>query len=244
MIGETRNRASACRMKRDRFAVVVLLSLVAGCGRRTKPAPPAAAAPALPLFSALKAASSLPQDPVAKAAAGRLERATAADGALNDPEKLADVCLHAGAACGFELRGDVWNRPESQARRAGVTAARALAEFMGKDYRLVWVGPVAHVFPAETDGLLPLDTAFAAAAGANAASGDAAATIREIAVKLDLAMLAPGPRAAPAARTSGSVRDYFDSLCGPATPRPSSYVAVYGPGRAGSLRWYDGAARP
>ena len=65
--------------------------------------------------------------------------------------------MQADVACGFELRADVWKRPEARVNFSGVTAADALTAFAGKDYRFAWIGPVAHVFPAAAGASLPLD---------------------------------------------------------------------------------------
>lgn len=229
------------------IAVVVLLAL-AGCDRRPRIATPAAAEEtASPAAPAPKGASSVPLDPIAKIEAERLARTAAPPGALSDPEKLAGVCLEARVACGFELRDGVWDRPEARASPANATAAQALAGFMGKDYRLAWIGPVAHVFPAAAAGPAPLDGTVAADVGMNSPSREPAETIHDVAVALGLRMPAPRPRerrvdlvGASTMPVQGSARDVLDSLCRPALLRPSSYVAVYGPGRDGSLRWYWG----
>jgi hypothetical protein len=241
--------------------VLVSLAALAGCNRHPKTAPAASEAPLtdavaasgavnearLPLISSLKNAASLPSDPIAHVEAERLSQTVVASGALNDPGNLADVCLQARVACGFELRGDVWNRPEAQTRLSNVTAERALAAFMGKDYRLAWVGPVAHIFPVATGGLMPLDTTLSADVSMNSLSREPAETIHDIAVKLDLQMPAPRPRerrtdlvGASTMPIKNSARYILDYLCRPAILHPSSYVAVYGPGHAGSLHWYWG----
>ena len=221
-------------------AVIVSLALLAARSRHPKIATPASAEDAAP-------GANLPQDPIAKVEAERLEQTVAASGALNAPEKLAAVCIQARVACGFELRDDVWNRPEAQASLANVTAAQALAAFMGRGYRLAWIGPVLHVFPVATDGKLPLDATLAADVSLNSSSREASETIHDIAVKLGLQMPAPRPRelrtdlvGASTMPIKNSARYILDYLTRPALLHPSSYVAVYGPGRSGSLRWYWG----
>jgi hypothetical protein len=252
-------------MKRDQFlagAVLVSLAALAACSREPTTAAPApltdakAGAPTggeamLPLTSSLKAAASEPADPIAKVEADRLEKTVLDSIVMNDPKNVASVCLQARVACGFELRGDVWNRPESKARLSNVTAAQALAAFMGKDYRLAWAGPVAHVFPAATEGLMPLDTTVSADVSMNSSSREPAETIHDIAGKLHLQMPAPRPRGL---RTNlvgssnmpikNSARYILDYLTRPAVLHPSAYVAVYGPGPDGSLRWYWGEPPP
>ena len=189
--------------------------------------------------SAEEAAPGSARDPIAKIEAERLAQTTASFGPLNDAEKLANVCLKARVACGFELRGDVWNRPESQAPLANTTAAQALSAFIGRDYRLVWVGAVLHVFPAATDGKLPFDATLSADVSMNSSSREPAETIHDIAVKFGLQMPAPRPRqlrtdlvGSSTMPIKNSARYILDYLTRPALLHPSSYVAVYGPGRA------------
>jgi hypothetical protein len=200
-----------------------------------------------PVLMARTIAESARVDPIAKVAAERLAQTVVAPGALNSAKKLAGVCLKARVACGFELHGDVWTRPESKARLSNVTAEQALNAFMGKDYRLAWNGPVAHVFPAATNGLPLLDTPVTADVSMNSLSREPAETIHDIAVKLGLQMPAPRPRplrtdlvGASTMPIKNSARYLLDYLTRPAVLHPSSYVAVYGPGRAGSLRWFWG----
>jgi hypothetical protein len=238
-------------------AVLVALAALAAWVRHPKIATPAEAEVAetgavngeagLPMISSLKRAANAPQDPIAKVEAERLAQTVVGDGALNDPEKLAGVCIQARVACGFELLGDAWNRPESRAPLSHATAEQALAAFVGKDYRLAWVGPVAHVFPAAAGGSLPLDTTLAADVSLNSLSREPAETIHDIAVKLGLQMPAPRPRerrtdliGASTMPIKNSARYILDYLTRPALLHPSSYVAVYGPGRGGSLSWYWG----
>jgi hypothetical protein len=201
--------------------------------------------------SAEEAAIGSARDPIAKVEAERLAQTTADFGPLNDPEKLADVCLKASVACGFELPDDVWNRPESQAPLTNATAEQALSAFIGRDYRLAWIGAVLHVFPAATDGKLPLDATLSADVSMNSSSREPAETIHDIAVKLGLQMPAPRPRelrtnliGSSTMPIKGSARNILDYLTRPALLHPSSYVAVYGPGRAGILRWYWGEPPP
>ena len=253
-------------MKRDLIfagAVIVSLGALAGCSRHPESHAPSAPAPSgiavpgaieeagLPVSMALNEAAGAPTDPIAKVEAERLAQTAVDSGALNDAEKLAGVCLQARVACGFELRGDVWNRPESKNRLSNVTAAQALASFMGTDYRLAWIGPVAHVFPAASGAPAPLDQAVSADVSMNSLSREPAETIHDIAVKLGLEMPAPSKRAlrtdligASTMPIKNSARYLLDYLTRPAILHPSSYVAVYGPGRAGSLRWFWGEPPP
>ena len=240
-------------------AVLVSIAALAAWIRHPKIAIPAEAEVAgrgaaagesdLPAAASLKDAANAPQDPIAQVEAERLAGTQASDGALRNPQMLADVCVRARVACGFELRAGAWNRPESRARLSNVTAAQALAAFAGKDYRLAWIGPVAHIFPVEIDGPLPLDTTLSADVSMNSPSGGPAETIHDIAAKLGLRMPAPRPRAPRADRVGASTmpiensaRYILDYLTRPALLHPSSYVAVYGPGRAGTLSWYWGEA--
>jgi hypothetical protein len=197
--------------------------------------------------SSLRRAASAPQDPIALVEAERLAQTAAPAGALDDPEKLAEVCLQARVACGFELRDGVWNRAESRTPLSNVTAAQALDAFMGRDYRLAWVGPVAHIFSVAAEGPRPLDTTLAADVSLNSLSREPAETIHDIAVKLDLRMPAPRPRerrtdlvGAATMPIKNSARYILDYLTRPALLHPSTYVAVYGPGRDGSLSWFWG----
>jgi hypothetical protein len=238
-------------------AVIVAAAALAAWIRHPRIATPADAADAesgavdgeagLSPISSLKKAASAPQDPIAIVEAERLAQTAAPAGALNEPEKLAEVCIQARVACGFELRGGVWNRPESQTPLSNVTAAQAFAAFMGRDYRLAWVGPVAHVFPVSADGPQPLDSTVSADVSLNSLSREPAETIHDIAVKLGLRMPAPRPRerrtdlvGAATMPIKNSARYILDYLTRPALLHPSTYVAVYGPGRAGSLSWYWG----
>ena len=253
-------------------AAILALAALAGCGRRPKARAPAAASDALtdatassPIeagaavngeaalapASSLKEASSTPQDPIAKVGAARLAQAVVDPGALNGPERLASVCVEARVACGFELLGDAWDRPEARAVLSSVTAAQALDEFMGKEYRLAWIGPVAHVFPAAAGEPLPLDAPLSADVSMNSLSREPAETIHDLAVKLGLRMPAPRPRplrtdlvGASTMPIKNSARYILDYLTRPAVLRPASYVAVYGPGRDGSLSWYWGEPPP
>ena len=239
-------------MKRaNQLAVAIIVPLAAYAWiRHPKIAAPAAAVEGeavIPLNASLNEASSSPLDPIAKVEAERLASTAVKSAALNAPQKLADVCLQARVACGFELRGDAWNRREARARLSNATAAQALAAFMGKDYRLAWIGPVAHVFPAAASGPLALDTTVSADVSMNSLSREPAETIHDIAVKLDLRMRAPRARAprtdlvgASTMPIKNSARYILDYLTRPALLHPSSYVAVYGPGRGGSLTWYWG----
>jgi hypothetical protein len=198
----------------------------------------------------LKDAASEPADPIAKVAAQRLAQAPAPGGALSDPDELAAVCVQAAVACGFELRGDVWKRPEARVNFAGVTAADALAAFAGKDYRLAWIGPVAHVFPAAAGEPRPLDTPLAADVSMNSLSRQPAETIHDIAVKLGLSMPAPRKRAlrtdlvgASTMPVRNSARYILDYLTRPAILHPHTYIVV-GAAQAGSLHWYWGEPPP
>jgi hypothetical protein len=200
---------------------------------------------------ALTIAESARMDPIAKVAAERLAQTVVVPGALNSAKKLAGVCLQARVACGFELHDDVWKRPESKARLSKVTAEQALNAFMGKDYRLAWIGPVAHVFPAATNGLPLLDTTVSADVSMNSLSREPAETIHDIAVQLGLEMPAPRKRplrtnlvGASTMPLKNSARYLLDYLTRPAILHPNSYVAVHGPGKSGSLRWFWGEPPP
>ena len=260
--------------RKEALVVLVALASLAGCSRHPKTEAPAAPSEALadanastpieagaavavngeaalPLSSSLKEASSTPRDPIAKVEAERLAEVVVDPGALNGPESLASVCLQARVACGFEVRDDAWDRPEAQMRLSSVTAAQALDAFIGKDYRLVWIGPVAHVFPVSTGVILPLDATLSADVSVNSLSREPAETIHDIAVKLGLRMPAPRPRAlrtdligASTMPITNSARYILDYLTRPAILHPASYVAVYGPGRDGSLSWYWGEPPP
>lgn len=259
------------KTRKGALAVLVALAALAGCRARPKPAAAADPAPltdatasapteagapvdgeaALSHTAWLKDATDAAQDPLAKVAAQRLAETPAPVDALSGPDKLAAVCVQARVACGFELKNGVWNRPEARLTFSGATAAQALATFAGKDYRLAWLGPVAHFFPVESAGTPPLDAALAADVSMNSLSREPAETIHDIAVKLGLEM--PAPRARPL-RTDlvgastmpvrNSARYILDYLTRPAILHPSSYVAVYGPGRGGSLRWFWGEPPP
>jgi len=240
---------------RSTLLAAAALAFFASCRRRPKPAPaaPAAAPPAAvngeaaaPTTAWLKDASSVPADPIAKVAAGRLAHTLAPGGALSDADKLAAACLRANVACGFELRDDAWARPEAHASVAGATAAQALAAFAGKDYRLAWIGPVAHVFPAAPGETTPLDAEIAADISMNSPAHESAETIRGVALKLGLEMPAPRPQArrkdligASTMPVRNSARFVLDALTRPAILRPNVYVVVYRPG-GGSLRWFWG----
>jgi hypothetical protein len=85
----------------------------------------------------------------------------------------------------------------------------------------------------------------------NSLSREPAETIHDIAAKLGLRMPAPRARAlrtdlvgASTLPVKNSARYILDYLTRPAVLHPSSYVAVYEPGRAGSLRWYWGEPPP
>jgi hypothetical protein len=237
------------------LAVAVLVAVTA-CSRRPKAvvgatteagAPPSGREANLPLTSSLKEASDRPADPIAAVEAKRLEDTAAPSGALSDPQKLADVCRRARVACGFELRADAWSRPEARTSLPNATAAQALAAFAGKDYRLAWIGPVAHVFPAEPGGPLPLDAIVTADVSPDSPSTDPESTLGGIARKLGLET-PPLPARARRTNVVGSssmpitntARFILDDWCRPALLHPSSYVATYGPGGAGSLRWFWG----
>jgi hypothetical protein len=200
----------------------------------------------LPSSASLSSASPSPQDPIAKVAAERLDATVIAHADLSSADKLAGVCLQAHVACGFELVNGVWRRPESRRPLRNVTAARALAHFIGHDYRLAWIGPVVHVFPVAADASRPLDTEVAADISMNSPSHEQAETIRDVALKAGLQMPVPRRRrrailvGASTMPVKNSARYILDQLCRPALARPSAYIAMYGPGRAGGLRWYWG----
>jgi hypothetical protein len=179
----------------------------------------------------------------------RLDLAATLTGALDRPAKLARLCLDAHLACGFELRADVWKRPEAKRRIPSATVSQALAVFMGKDYRLAWRDGVLLVAPV-VSGPAPLDAEVSAGAGGETPAGRAGslrAVARKTGLRLTVAGKPPVRRSpgtggpAPMTATARRILGLWDS---PAQDRPNVWVAVYSrDGRSGRLYWFWGEGR-
>lgn len=205
------------------------------------------AAAVLALLAVRAAAAENPEPGPALTA--RLERAASLDGPLDRPARLARLCLDARLACGFELREDVWRRPESKRRVPSATVGQALTMFMGKDYRFEWRDGVLLMAPA-APGPAALDAEVAADVSGESPS-DPGETLRAVARKTGLRLSASGkPPRRPRAGTgvalpmTAPARRVLGLWARPALARPNAWVAVYSrDGRSGRLYWYWGGGR-
>jgi hypothetical protein len=197
----------------------------------------AAAAAGLSAFRPAAAETSGPPPEIL----ARLENAAGLDGALDRPARLARLCLDARIACGFELRDDVWKRPESKRRVPSATVSQALKGFIGKDYRLAWRDGVLLMTPALAAPAPALDAAIPA--------DSLRAVARKLGAKLTVAGKAPvradppDPAASSPADSNG--RRALAAWTRPGQPRPNVWLAVYGrDARSGRLYWFWGEGRP
>ena len=176
----------------------------------------------------------------------RLELAASLSGALDRPERLARLCLDARLACGFELRADVWTRPQSNRRIPSATVGQALTAFVGQDYRIAWRDGVLLVSPSNP-APASLDAEVTADVSGNTPT-DRGESLTAVSRTLGLGLIVEGKRPNRPDPASGATlpmtapaRRILGMWTSPAQSQPNSWIVVYSrDGRSGRLHWFWG----